>query len=249
MSQEISLDLIREFDPHAMSPLSKAQGDYYTFKRVMDLFLTLPAMVIILPLMALIAILIRLDSSGPAFFIQERIGAKRRIRNGSAYWKRFSFPMIKFRTMVINADPAIHQEYMQAFIHNDQEGMNALQGGDDQTRKLIADPRVTRLGKFLRKSSLDELPQLLNVLKGEMSLVGPRPAIQYEVEQYDPWHQKRLLAKPGITGFWQVTSRSSVDFDDMVRLDNYYIDHQSFLLDLKILLKTPLVVLSFKGAH
>jgi lipopolysaccharide/colanic/teichoic acid biosynthesis glycosyltransferase len=113
---------------------------------------------------------------------------------------------------------------------------------------LTEDPRVTRLGKFLRKSSIDELPQLWNVLRGDMSIVGPRPPIPYEVEMYKPWHRKRLMAKPGLTGLWQVTARSSADFDEMVRMDIWYIEHQSLWLDLRILLKTPLSVMSMEGA-
>jgi lipopolysaccharide/colanic/teichoic acid biosynthesis glycosyltransferase len=249
MSQEISLELLRKFDPYALSPLREDRIVYFSIKRIMDITITISALLIFLPLIALIAILIRLDSPGPVLFVQERIGAKRWSRKGFAYWKRISFPMYKFRTMVNNADPTLHREYMAAFIHNDQASMNAIQGGEDHTRKLTSDPRVTRLGKFLRKSSMDELPQLFNVLRGEMSLVGPRPAIPYEYELYEPRHQHRLMAKAGITGLWQVKARSSADFDDMVRLDNEYIDNQSLLLDLKILLVTPLVVLSFKGAH
>jgi lipopolysaccharide/colanic/teichoic acid biosynthesis glycosyltransferase len=249
MSQEISLDLLRKFDPLALSPLTIDRSGYYIVKRILDLTIAIFALVIILPLLALIALLIRLDSPGPAFFIQERVGAEKWSRKGFSYWKRVTFSMYKFRTMFVNADPSLHQAFINAFIQNDLDSMTALQGEEIQTRKIVSDPRWTRLGKILRKSSLDELPQLLNVLKGDMSLVGPRPAIPYEVEQYEPWHHQRLITKPGITGLWQVTARSSADFDDMVRLDNYYIEHQSFLLDLKILLKTPLVVLSSKGAH
>jgi lipopolysaccharide/colanic/teichoic acid biosynthesis glycosyltransferase len=123
-----------------------------------------------------------------------------------------------------------------------------MQGGDTQIRKLVNDPRVTRIGRFLRKSSIDEIPQFINVVKGEMSLVGPRPAIPYEVEMYKPWHCRRLETIPGITGLWQVTARSLVDFDEIINLDIQYIDQQSFWLDLKILIKTPKAVLFCKGA-
>ena len=249
MDQQISLELLRKFDPLALSPLTLDRSKYCFVKRILDLTITIPALVIVLPLLAVIALLIRLNSPGPAFFIQERVGAERWSRKGFFYWKRVAFSMYKFRTMFVNADPSLHQAYITAFIQNDQESMTALQGEQIQTRKIVSDPRLTRLGKILRKSSLDEVPQFLNVLKGDMSLVGPRPAIPYEVEKYNPWHHHRLLAKPGITGLWQVTARSSADFDDMVRLDNYYIENQSFLLDLKILIKTPFVVLSLKGAH
>ena len=124
-----------------------------------------------------------------------------------------------------------------------------MEGDDNSTHKMIKDPRVTRLGRILRKASLDELPQLWNILIGEMSLVGPRPAILYELAEYRPWHFQRLQAKPGLSGLWQVTARSSVEFDEMVKLDIEYIKHQSLWLDLKIILKTPIVVLSGKGAH
>jgi lipopolysaccharide/colanic/teichoic acid biosynthesis glycosyltransferase len=150
--------------------------------------------------------------------------------------------------MYQDAESEMHRAYIQAFIHNDQQGMSELQNGDTEVRKLVDDPRITPLGRFLRKSSLDELPQLWNVFKGDMSLVGPRPPIPYEVEMYEPQHCRRLGTKPGITGLWQVTARSSADFDEMVSLDVEYIEHQSLWLDLKILLQTPMVVLRGKGA-
>ena len=126
--------------------------------------------------------------------------------------------------------------------------MLALQGSDTQVRKLVNDHRVTYIGRFLRKSSIDEIPQFINVLIGEMSLVGPRPAIPYEVEMYKSWHYRRLETLPGITGLWQVTARSLVDFDDIIKLDIQYVDQQSFWLDLKILLKTPKAVIFCQGA-
>ena len=147
-----------------------------------------------------------------------------------------------------NVSSELHRAYLHAFIENDHENMEKLQDSNSQIRKLTDDPRVTRLGRFLRKSSLDEIPQLWNVLRGDMSLVGPRPPIPYEVEMYEPWHQRRLQTKPGITGLWQVTARSSADFDEMVRMDIWYIEHQSLWLDLRIILKTPLSVLSMEGA-
>ena len=137
---------------------------------------------------------------------------------------------------------------MEAYIRNDSQGMAELHNGDEKVLKLQRDPRVTRLGWFLRRTSLDELPQLWNVLKGSMSLVGPRPPIPYEVEMYDAWHHLRLEAKPGMTGLWQVTARSSASFDRMVDLDVQYVESQSFRLDLKILLRTPLAVLRGHGA-
>ena len=206
------------------------------------------AIILLMIPMLLIAILIKLDSPGPVFYIQERVGAKQRARRGFSYWQLVLFRCYKFRTMVCNADPSLHRAYIQALINNDSESMAALQGSTTNIRKLTRDPRVTRVGRILRKSSLDELPQLLNVIKGEMSLVGPRPAIPYEIEMYKSWQRRRLETKPGLTGLWQVTARSSASFDEIVRLDIQYIEKQSLWLDLQILAKTPYVVLTCKGA-
>jgi lipopolysaccharide/colanic/teichoic acid biosynthesis glycosyltransferase len=159
------------------------------------------------------------------------------------------FVFFKFRSMSVNNDPAIHREYVKSLIRGAAE-----KGPVDETGagvyKLTKDPRVTRVGAFLRKTSLDELPQLCNVLKGEMSLVGPRPAIPYEVEAYSAWHRRRVLeAKPGITGLWQVKGRSRVSFDEMVRLDVRYASSRSLWLDIKTLAQTPAAVLFGQGAH
>jgi lipopolysaccharide/colanic/teichoic acid biosynthesis glycosyltransferase len=151
--------------------------------------------------------------------------------------------------MQINADTSIHQAYIKALIENDEAKMAAIQGAPTQPRKLVNDSRVIRPGKILRKLSLDELPQFWNVLIGDMSLVGPRPAIPYEVKMYKPWHIRRLEAQPGITGLQQITARCNTDFDTQVQFDIDYVDNQSFLLDMKILFKTPLAVISTKGAH
>jgi len=248
MYEQVGLNLLQQFDPLALSPLVRDRAYYHFFKRVLDVTVAALALVILLPVMALIAVLIVIDSPGSIIFAQKRVGARRWTRDGYTYWQRIIFTCYKFRSMVQNADQSVHQTFVNAFIHNDHKNMAALQGEDTQVRKLVHDPRVTRLGKFLRKSSLDELPQLWNVLKGDISLVGPRPPIPYEVDEYEPWHRRRLETKPGLTGLWQVTARSSADFDEMVRLDIQYIERQSFWLDLKILLKTPLVVLSGNGA-
>jgi lipopolysaccharide/colanic/teichoic acid biosynthesis glycosyltransferase len=151
--------------------------------------------------------------------------------------------------MKINADPTIHQAYVKALITNDQNCMVALQGEMTETRKLIHDPRIIRPGFLLRKFSIDELPQLWNVLRGDMSLVGPRPAIPYEVEMYKPWHLERLQAQPGITGLQQITARCRTDFDQQIRFDIQYVRSQSIWLDLKIMLKTPWAVISARGAY
>ncbi|MBC7876534.1 MAG: sugar transferase [Anaerolineales bacterium] len=249
MQNEAQLDLIRKYDPSALRLISADRNVYYAVKRVMDFTIALVLLVFFLPLMLLIALTIFLYSPGPVFFVQERVGAKRQVRGKYSYWQKVTFPCYKFRTMRINADPAIHQAYIQALIENDQKQMDALQGQTSNIRKLVRDPRITRPGKFLRKFSLDELPQFWNVLRGDMSLVGPRPAIPYEVELYEPWYMQRLEAQPGITGLQQVTARSTIDFDNQMRLDIQYIEKQSLWLDIEIILKTPLVVFAAKGAH
>jgi len=248
MQQDITFDLLQKFDPDALSLVFENRSIYHITKRILDFSLALLALMILLPVMVLTAILIKFDSPGPVFFIQERVGIKRRVYHHVTYWQKITFRCHKFRTMVCNADPSLHKSYIKALMDNDYESMTALQGEDTQVRKLTHDPRVTRLGRILRKCSIDEIPQFINVVKGEMSLVGPRPAIPYEVEMYQPWHFQRLETKPGVTGLWQVTARSSTNFDESVKLDIQYIEHQSFWLDLKILLKTPFVVLSCKGA-
>jgi lipopolysaccharide/colanic/teichoic acid biosynthesis glycosyltransferase len=166
-------------------------------------------------------------------------------------WKKVNFQCYKFRTMRINADSSVHQAYIKALIENDEDKMTALQGApvSTQPRKLVNDPRIIPPGKILRKLSLDELPQFWNVLIGDMSLVGPRPAIPYEVEMYKRWHLRRLCAQPGITGLQQVTARCTTDFDRQVLLDIEYVEKQSFWLDVKIMLKTPLAIVSTKGAY
>jgi lipopolysaccharide/colanic/teichoic acid biosynthesis glycosyltransferase len=156
------------------------------------------------------------------------------------------FTMLKFRTMHVGADPAVHQQYVSRFI---KQGIQAEDLGENGLFKLTDDTRVTRVGHFLRKTSLDELPQFWNVLRGEMSLVGPRPPLAYEVEHYEAWHLRRLVeAKPGITGLWQVTGRSTTTFDEMVRLDLRYARSRSVRADLQILLATPGAVIAGKGA-
>ena len=221
---------------------------YFLTKRLVDFTLALILLVGFAPILAVVAILIKLDSRGPVFFRQKRVGAQRVFGDGAWQWQPADFFCIKFRTMVHNADPALHQAYVTALIHNDAQKMDQIQNGCQPLRKLVHDPRITRLGRYLRKYSLDELPQFVNVLRGEMSLVGPRPAIGYEVEQYTAWHRGRLKAQPGITGWQQVKARCTAEFDDQVKYDLEYIANQSLWLDLKILLLTPLEVLRHRGA-
>jgi exopolysaccharide biosynthesis polyprenyl glycosylphosphotransferase len=207
-------------------------------KRAVDLVASLALVVVLGPVLAAIAIAIRLTSPGPIIFRQERLGQHGR-----------TFTLYKFRSMYAKCDPRLHVEYVKRFIAGTAEA-HADAGTNGVVYKLTRDPRVTPVGAFLRRTSLDELPQLFNVLKGEMSLVGPRPPIAYELEAYDLWHRRRVLeAKPGITGLWQVTGRSRMRFDDMVRLDLEYAKAWSLWLDLKILLRTARVVLSGAGAH
>lgn len=244
MIQQISPELLRRFDPLALSPLAKDRSFYYSLKRVLDVILAGLALVILLPLLALISMLIAIDSRGPVIFAQQRVGARRWAREGYSYWKQNTFTFYKFRSMVSNSDPSMHQSFVTAFINGGIEPP----GSERAQYKLADDDRVTRIGRILRKTSLDELPQLINVLKGDMSLVGPRPALPYEVELYQEWHKRRLQALPGMTGWWQVKGRSQVSFDEMIHMDTYYIEHQSLGLDLKILCLTPWAVIRMKGA-
>ncbi len=238
-----------EYDPDLLCRVEKNKYTYYAAKRLLDFSIALVMLILLSPLLVFISLIIYLYSPGPVFFVQERVGAIRKYNKYGTYWKKATFRCLKFRTMRLNADPAIHQAYIKALIENDEPQMAALQNETTKVRKLIKDPRIIRPGHLLRKLSLDELPQLWNVLRGEMSMVGPRPAISYEVELYKPWHLRRLEAQPGITGLQQITARSTADFDQQVKLDIEYIEKQSFLFDLMIMAKTPLVVFSTKGAY
>lgn len=203
-------------------------------KRFFDVLITTAVILVIWPLLLLLALLVRLDSEGPIFYRQRRIGEN-----------SVPFYMLKFRSMRVDADERIHREHVVRLI---SENISVAENGDDQdSLKLRNDPRVTRVGRFIRKTSLDELPQLFNVLRGEMSLVGPRPPIPYEVDLYQDWHKRRLEAIPGVTGLWQVRGRNRVSFDEMVRMDLEYIEHQSIWLDLKLLIQTPFVLLRGAG--
>jgi lipopolysaccharide/colanic/teichoic acid biosynthesis glycosyltransferase len=200
-------------------------------KRMMDVMGSIFGLLIFSPLFLIFSVLIKLTSKGPILFRQERVGL---------FGEKIEF--LKFRSMYINNDGSIHKEYIQNLIGG--------KVGQDGIFKIKEDPRITPVGKILRKTSLDELPQFLNVLKGDMSLVGPRPPIPYEVEGYDLWHRRRVLeVKPGITGLWQVKGRSSTSFDEMVRLDLKYVTEWSLWSDIKLLLQTPWAVLTARGAH
>lgn len=207
-------------------------------KRAIDVAGSLSALIVLSPLLGVIAAAVKLTSEGPAIFRQTRVGQ---------FGREFTF--LKFRSMRCDIDHSIHESYVKSFIAGNKDG-GPSSDGQAATYKLTNDPRITRIGRFLRRSSLDELPQFWNVLRGEMSLVGPRPPVPYEFRAYDLWHRRRLLSvKPGITGLWQVEGRSKVTFDDMVRLDLAYAESWSPWLDLKILFRTPRAVLSGTGAY
>jgi lipopolysaccharide/colanic/teichoic acid biosynthesis glycosyltransferase len=201
-------------------------------KRALDVLVSTLVLLLLAPLLALLAAVIKCGSRGPALFCQERLGQ---------YGKPFKF--LKFRSMYRESDAALHENYVRQFI----AGVPVATGG---IYKIRDDPRVTPVGHLLRRTSLDELPQLWNVLRGEMSLVGPRPPLPYEFQDYAPWHRRRVLeSKPGITGLWQVQGRSRTSFDEMVRLDLRYARRWSLWLDIKILWHTPGAVLWGKGAY
>jgi lipopolysaccharide/colanic/teichoic acid biosynthesis glycosyltransferase len=206
-------------------------------KRAMDVGGSLFAMIVFAPLWLAIALAIKLTSRGPVFFRQRRIG-----QHGT------SFTLLKFRSMHVGNDASSHKEYVRQLIAGTAE-RHPSDGNGGGVYKITKDSRITAVGAFLRRTSLDEIPQFINVFCGEMSLVGPRPPVPYEVEAYELWHRRRLLeVKPGITGLWQVSGRSRVKFDDMVRLDLHYAQTWSPWLDLKIILRTPGAMLG-EGAY
>ncbi len=224
-----ALPMIRLF----REPLSNAAR---ITKRAFDLIIALLALALLSPVWLVIALLIKLDSEGAVFYKQERVGMDGRL-----------FLFYKFRTMRAGADDATHREYLKQYIAGDAE--TNLGDEEKPVYKLHGDSRITRVGRLLRRLSLDELPQLLNVVRGDMSIVGPRPPIPYEVEAYELWHRKRLDMKPGLTGLWQVSGRNRLPFEEMVRLDLFYIENWSLLLDLRIILRTLPVMLRGDDAY
>lgn len=226
-----------DFYPFSLDHIAGSQRVALFFKRCFDVLGSLIGLFLFSPFMILTAVAIKMSSRGPVIFRQTRLG-----QGG----KRFSF--CKFRSMYDENDDQCHREFVTGLIQGNHESLN--QGEKDQPiYKITNDHRITPVGRVIRRLSIDELPQFFNVLKGEMSLVGPRPPIPYEVEKYKPWHLRRILEiKPGITGLWQVEGRSRTSFDEMVRLDLRYLMNWSFWLDLKILIKTIKVVMGTKGA-
>lgn len=197
---------------------------YNATKRLIDILLSLLGLIIVSPIMLIVAILIKLESTGPVIFSQKRVGL-----NGK------EFNMLKFRSMVQNAEEL--KEKLQK--------QNEMSG---PMFKMKEDPRVTKVGKFIRKTSIDELPQLINVLKGEMSLVGPRPSLPKEVAKFEPWMLERLNVKPGLTCYWQVSGRNNIDFEDWMKLDIKYVKDRNLVLDIKLIFKTFFVLFGDKNA-
>jgi exopolysaccharide biosynthesis polyprenyl glycosylphosphotransferase len=197
---------------------------YRVSKRIFDLVVASIALILLVPIVPLIVVMIRLDTPGPVFFRQERVG-----KNGRG------FKFYKFRSMHTDAE----RQRQEVETMNEQDG---------PIFKVRSDPRITSVGKFLRRSSLDEIPQIFNVFKGEMSIVGPRPPLPSEVEQYQPWHRRRLEVTPGITCLWQISGRSHLSFNEWMRLDMEYLKQRSFKTDMLILLRTVPAVIARKGA-
>ena len=198
---------------------------YNSFKRTIDIIGSLCGLILLSPLLVVVGMLIKLDSKGPIIFAQKRVGLNGR-----------EFKMYKFRSMVVNAE-----ELKDKLKEN-----NEMSG---PMFKMKDDPRITKIGKFIRKTSIDELPQLFNVLKGDMSLVGPRPSLPKEVKEFEPWMLKRLEVKPGLTCYWQVSGRNSIDFENWMKLDIKYVNERSLLLDVKLIFKTFFVLFGDKNAY
>jgi len=210
------------------------RSSYLQAKRVLDMLFTLLIFIPLCLVMALIAVCIQLDSKGSIFYRQRRVG-----QNG------VEFEMLKFRSMYENCDDTLHRQAIEKYMN----GQKILENGGTLSYKQVDDPRITTVGRFIRKTSLDELPQFLNVLSGKMSLVGPRPPMTYEVEKYSQYDRLRLIGKPGLTGTWQVYGRSKVTFQNMVSMDIEYLKHQSLLEDLKLIaLTVPVMIFGRGGA-
>ncbi|AQM60246.2 multidrug MFS transporter [Clostridium baratii] len=198
---------------------------YYFFKRLIDVIGAFLGLVVLSPIILIISILIKLDSNGPILFSQDRVGKDKKV-----------FKMYKFRSMVVNAEE----------LKSKLKEQNEMSG---PMFKMKEDPRVTKIGKFIRKTSIDELPQLINVIKGEMSLVGPRPSLPKEVEQFEPWMMERFQVKPGLTCYWQVYGRNDIDFEDWMKLDIKYVQERNIFIDLKLIFKTVFVLFGDDSAR
>lgn len=221
--REIQFKIMKAVEQRAM--FDNVPRSYIFMKRILDISGALLGIILLMPLFILVSIAIKIDSKGPVFFLQERNGFKGKI-----------FKMYKFRSMVPDAEQRLR-------------ALESKNEADGHMFKIRNDPRITNVGKFIRKTSIDELPQLFNVLRGDMSIVGPRPPIVREVEHYDPWHNLRLSVKPGLTGLWQISGRSDIGFEEMVRLDLKYIRERNFWYDLKIIFRTIPVLLGDSKAY
>lgn len=221
---------------------------YPACKRLFDLVVVTVALLLLAPVMLVLALMVVLDSPGPAIFKQQRMTRRRRAEGHWGEGQVEPFTFYKFRSMRKDADQAVHRDLVRRLIDEKQGEPAPLTACQAPSGDTACDARVTRAGRLLRKTSLDELPQLWNVLTGDMSLVGPRPPTLYEWEMYDSRQRQRLAVKPGLTGLWQVAGQSKTDYQEMIELDLYYARHQSFLLDLKILVQTPLMVFFRKCA-
>ncbi|GEQ21182.1 multidrug MFS transporter [Clostridium butyricum] len=218
--QELNLDNNR-----IMLEKKKLSRNTYEFlKRLMDIICSMSALIVLAPILIVVAILIKIESKGPVIFSQERVGINNK-----------KFKMYKFRSMVVNA------EDMKEKLEKQNERKGPM-------FKIKNDPRITTIGRFIRKTSIDELPQLINILKGEMSIVGPRPSLPKEVIQFEPWMLERLKVKPGLTCYWQVQGRDHIEFEDWMRLDIKYVKDRNFLLDIKLIFKTFFVFLGDQNA-
>lgn len=218
--QELNLDNNR-----IMLEKKKLSRNTYEFlKRLMDIICSMSALIVLAPILIVVAILIKIESKGPVIFSQERVGINNK-----------KFKMYKFRSMVVNA------EDMKEKLEKQNERKGPM-------FKIKNDPRITTIGRFIRKTSIDELPQLINILKGEMSIVGPRPSLPKEVIQFEPWMLERLKVKPGLTCYWQVQGRDHIEFEDWMRLDVKYVKDRNFLLDIKLIFKTFFVFLGDQNA-
>ena len=222
-------------------PEGRRGRHYNAVKRAIDVTVASLLLVLLSPLLAAVATAVKVDSPGPVLFVQERVGTRRVRRSGRVYWTLRPFRVFKFRSMLKDADESVHEQHVAA-VTNGQISSNG------KTIKLQHDERITRVGHVLRKASLDELPQLFNVLRGEMSLVGPRPVPAYEVDRYGADHAQRFTALPGMSGLWQVRGRCALPFQAMISCDLEYVANPTILKDLAIMVRTVPAVLSGKGA-
>jgi exopolysaccharide biosynthesis polyprenyl glycosylphosphotransferase len=222
----MQLEGLREKEEYNSTFETKDEKVIYIYlKRIIDLVCSLIGIIALSPVFLIVGIIIKLDSKGSAIFSQKRVG-----KGGK------EFKMYKFRSMVVNAE-----ELKEKLLHQ-----NEMSG---PMFKMKDDPRITKIGRFIRKTSIDELPQLINVIKGDMSLVGPRPSLPKEVAKFEPWMMRRLDVKPGLTCYWQVSGRNNIDFDDWMRLDIKYVQDRSIKLDMKLIFKTVFVLFGDKNAR